>query len=628
MSVTFTRFRSLRGGRPRRVWVRRGFVVAALAVSGVAALVSVPDASAANDLSGDVIPGSPVVDFQHFEPLRLHLSNFATPDAGAAALGFPTDLVFDADGRGYLAELTGSVRLIEPNGTVAATPVIQSTDYTDLPMGRDIGMTSVALHPDFLNPGTPGYGKLYTVESGIDHLQGIANGDPAGVNRLDPDEADFAPQYKPVGIDERFKANTEHRSGVFEYTVDPLNPAQGTTAKREVLLTHQFHHAHNLGDLLFDPRAQPGDPDYGLLFVSSADSGNGTRYQYNSNNPSTLPGALPADDSVYGRILRIDPLDPTAPGVDLTNRAVFFGTDPDERDDDLIAKFSVPTGPVANPLATDNGTVTGDDLTWAYGLRNPYRIYIDPEEPTGTTTIWSSETGQKNVEGIRTITAGSDGGWGLLEGGFFYLQNSDNGSTIPTLIQGLTEPELQNVTITVANGANGSQTRQLGNPEINRIVGVDFPDFQYDHTDGVSPMGGLIYRGQRLHELRGYYLFAEYQGNEDSMLTDPDGRTIGDQAVLLAAKPGDTLGRIYALSATLNSLDVPDRILGFAELPNGEPVVFGFNLGEFGPEGVVYRIGAGDRVIPEPTTAALLALALPATALRRRRTGRGRRFTA
>ncbi len=624
MSDTLLRFRPARCAtysacRARRSDARRSLTrLRNAALISFFGLCSAP-ALAENDLSGDVISGSPVVNFQPYETFRLRLAPAATPEPGAAALGFPTDLVFDANGRGYLAELTGDVRLIHPDGTVAATPVIDGTDYTDLPRGRDIGMTSVALHPDFLTPGTPGYGKIYTVESGIDHLQGIQNGDLAGVNRLDPGVADFAPLYKPVGIDERFKANTEHRSGVFEYTVDPGNLAAGFSQRREVLLTHQFHHAHNLGDLLFDPRAQPGDDGYGLLFVSSADSGNGTRYQNNANGPagSPGPGSTLADDSVYGRILRIDPLDPNAPGVDLTDRAVFMGTDPANRNQTL-AKFSVPINGQANPFFVNDGQVTGNDLTWAYGLRNPYRIFIDPEEPTNTTTIWASETGQQNVESVRTVQAGSDGGWGMLEGGFFYLQNSDNDTATPTLIQGLSESQLQNTQITVAP-PTGVTTRSLGDPEIARILQVDFPEFQYDHTDGVSPMGGMIYRGGDMTPLQGMYLFAEYQGSSDSMLTDPDGRTIGDQAVILVADPDDPLGQVYAMSTTLDSPDVPERILGFATAPDGEALLFGFNFGPAGPEGVVYRMIRVRTVIPEPSTGVLALVTLSWIETERRR---------
>ncbi|MEM8783591.1 MAG: PQQ-dependent sugar dehydrogenase [Planctomycetota bacterium] len=570
-----------------------------------------------NDLSGDVVPGSPVVNIETFTGLTVALSPYATPAPAADPLSIVTDVVFDDLGRGYAAQLNGTVRFIDAAGTLAAAPALVSDDLTDPVNGRDLGMTAVALHPDFLRPDTPGYGKLYTVESGIGNDPAIPKGDPAGVDRLPASHADFAPTYGPTGSDIPFKANTNHYSGVFEYTLDPADPTAGFTNKREVLLTFQPHHAHNLGDLLFDPRAQPGDDDYGLLFVSSADGGNGTGYESNANGLGFMPGPNPANNSVYGRILRIDPLDPAAPGVDLTNRDVFLGTDPDDREGDPIPKFSVPTGPAANPLSRNPSRLTGDDLVWAFGLRNPYRIFIDPEEPRTSTTIWASETGQQNVESIKSITPRSDGGWGVVEGGFFYVGNSDNQNAFPTLVQGLTREQLEGLTVTVASGPSGSTTRSLTTGEIDRILQIDFPEFQYDHTDGVSPMGGLIYRGDRLDPIQGYFLFAEYQGDSASDLTDVDGRTIGDQAILLVADPADPLGRIYALSTRVGQTEVPDRILGFAEAPDGEALVYGFDFTETGVEGVIYRLDVAGRVIPEP--AGLAALGLLGLALGKRR---------
>ncbi|MEM7577742.1 MAG: hypothetical protein AAF328_09725 [Planctomycetota bacterium] len=571
-----------------------------------------PTAAFENDLSGDVIPGSPVVDIESFPGMTVALSPYATPEPFADPLNIVTDLVFDALGRGYAAQLNGTVRFLDAARSLTAAPVLVSDDLTDPVNARDLGMTAVALHPDFLTVGTPGYGKLYTIESGIGNDPNIPKGDPAGVDRLPASHADFAPAYGPTGSDIRFKANSNHYSGVFEYTLDPndlANPAAAPPTKREVLLTFQPHHAHNLGDLLFDPRSQPGDDDYGLLYVSSADGGNGTGYQNNANGLGFMPGPNPANNSVFGRILRIDPLDPTAPGVDLTNRDVFLGTDPDDREGDAIAKFSVPTGPVANPLSRNPSAVTGDDLVWAFGLRNPYRLFIDPDEPRTSTTLWASDTGQQNVEGIRTVTAGSDGGWGILEGGFFYVGNSDNKNAVPTLVQGLDRTALEALTVTVAAGQSGSATRSLTTDEIDRMLQVDFPDFQYDHTDGVSPMGGMVYRGDRLDPIAGHFLFAEYQGDSDSDLVDVDGRTIGDQAILLVANPDDPLGQIFALATRANQTPVPDRILGFAEAPDGEALVYGFNLTETGVEGVIYRLDVAGRIIPEPAALSLFVVA-------------------
>ena len=100
---------------------------------------------------------------------------------------------------------------------------------------------------------------------------------------------------------------------------------------------------------MFNPTAQPGSADYGVLYISSGDGGNGNGWELNSNAP----------DNVYGGILRIDPLVPTdalGDPVDTADRKVFYGVDPAGRVEGFsptappIAKFSVPVGLDANPF--------------------------------------------------------------------------------------------------------------------------------------------------------------------------------------------------------------------------------------------------------------------------------------
>ena len=102
---------------------------------------------------------------------------------------------------------------------------------------------------------------------------------------------------------------------------------------------------------------------------------------------------------------------------------------------------------------------------WAYGLRNPYRATID--RVTGD--LYIGDVGLRDVEEINVIpdesTGGENFGWSVEEGSV-----------------------------------------------IGELPGAIDPLFEYDHWDGASVTGGLVYRGSQIPELVGKYVFADFQG--------------------------------------------------------------------------------------------------------------------
>jgi CubicO group peptidase (beta-lactamase class C family) len=102
---------------------------------------------------------------------------------------------------------------------------------------------------------------------------------------------------------------------------------------------------------------------------------------------------------------------------------------------------------------------------WAYGLRNPWRIAFD--KVTGT--LWCADVGQDLWEEIDLITKGGNYGWNVREGVHKF-------------------------------GPNGSDPR----PELIE------PIWDYHHDVGKSITGGHVYRGTRLPQLAGCYLYADY----------------------------------------------------------------------------------------------------------------------
>jgi CubicO group peptidase (beta-lactamase class C family) len=102
---------------------------------------------------------------------------------------------------------------------------------------------------------------------------------------------------------------------------------------------------------------------------------------------------------------------------------------------------------------------------YAYGLRNPWRIAFDKQ----TGMLWCADVGQDLWEEIDLIRKGGNYGWNIREGVHKF-------------------------------GPNGSDPR----PELIE------PIWEYHHSIGKSITGGHVYRGKKLPQLDGCYIFADY----------------------------------------------------------------------------------------------------------------------
>src|SRR5690606_5628378 len=101
------------------------------------------------------------------------------------------------------------------------------------------------------------------------------------------------PDFRPKGGD-----NT-HDTVLLEWTAqNPANPTYDGGPPREILRLEQPFGNHNAGHLSFNPTAEPGDPDYGLLYIGVADGGSG-------GDPLDMAQDL---SSAFGKVFRIDPL--------------------------------------------------------------------------------------------------------------------------------------------------------------------------------------------------------------------------------------------------------------------------------------------------------------------------------
>ena len=253
--------------------------------------------------------------------IRVGFVEFASiPDVGGESARMM--LLVDEPGtrRMFVNEMRGPLFTVSYDGRTV-------TQYLDInagnwgvgvqSSGRERGFQSFAIHPQFSQPGTPGFGKLYTW--------------------ADTSDTAPAPDFAPGGGD-----NT-HATVLLEWTAG--NPAAATYdggPPRELLRLEQPFRNHNAGHMSFNPLAAPGGADFGLLYVGVADGGSGGDPLGVGQNLS-LP---------YGKILHLDPL-----GSDSAN-----------------GKYGIPAD---NPFASDADAGTLGEI-YAYGVRNPQRFGWDP----------------------------------------------------------------------------------------------------------------------------------------------------------------------------------------------------------------------------------------------------------
>lgn len=173
--------------------------------------------------------------------------------------------------------------------------------------------------------------------------------------------------------------------------------------------------------------------------------------------------------------------------------------------------------PADNPFV---GDPAGLDEIFAYGFRNPFRMSYD----RANNRILVADVGQNQIEEINVLKKGGNYGWRIKEGSFFFNQ---------------------------ATGAIASEISFEPTPP-----GLIEPIAQYDHSEGSAIVGGFIYQGSLLPEIRGDYLFGDF----GTSFGAPSGR-------LFAMAPN---GAISSLALGLNARDPGGWVKGFGQDASGE----------------------------------------------------------
>ena len=292
---------------------------------------------------------------------------------------------------------------------------------------------------------------------------------------------DFHPGYATNGFfyvfytgDDSTAAGTGRHDVLSRFSTNPSDPNDGLTDS-EVKLIRQRDEApnHNGGDLHFGAD--------GYLYVSLGDEGGGDD---SGNNSQRIT------NDFFSGILRLD--------VDQR---------PGSLNPNLHAGVAAPANyaiPPDNPfvhtsLGGDwNGIFNGATLTnnlqlvrtefWAVGLRNPWRFSFDPV----TGWLYCGDVGQNQREEIDLIVRRGNYGWAYLEG-------------------------------IVA----GPKTPPPGFTSINPLL-------DYGHSEGISIIGGVVYRGQRITPLHGAYVFADYGSSGQIWMTRYNGTNATAKQFLLS----------------------------------------------------------------------------------------------
>lgn len=200
----------------------------------------------------------------------------------------------------------------------------------------------------------------------------------------------------------------------------------------------------------------------GLLFVAVADGGQGNDY-----GPGHTEKIGNAQDptKILGKILRIDPLGKS--GGKSAN-----------------GNYSIPAD---NPFASGGGAPE----IYATGQRNPFRMCYDAP----TSRLITGDIGQEHIEEINIIQKGGNYGWNIKEGSLYFDYKS---------------PKAMNI---------------FKNTERTDLPKMIEPVAQYDHRDGVSIIGGFVYRGKAIPALQGLYVLGDWQRQTpDKKKGTPDGR--------------------------------------------------------------------------------------------------------
>ncbi|MEV3978275.1 LamG-like jellyroll fold domain-containing protein [Nonomuraea sp. NPDC049758] len=298
----------------------------------------------------------------------------------------PTNIEFASDGRVFVAEKSGLIKVFD--SLTDTTPTIYADLRTQVHNFWDRGLLGLALHPDF--PADPRIYVLYSYDAV-----------PGG----------SAPRWGAAGVSADPCPTPPGATGdgcLITGRLSVLAPSGGSVAETPLITGWcQQHPSHSVGDLAFGPD--------GMLYASGGDGASFNFADYGQDNvtSSDVTPDNPCGDPPSPVGTALSP--PAAEGGALRSQDLRTGGDPAGLNGSII-RVDPDTGAAApgNPNAGSSDPNAARII--AYGQRNPFRITVRP----GTNEIWAGEVGWNTYEEINRIASPtgpvSNFGWPCYEG--------------------------------------------------------------------------------------------------------------------------------------------------------------------------------------------------------------------
>jgi glucose/arabinose dehydrogenase len=300
-----------------------------------------------------------------------------------SGLNQPTAIRFSPDGRVFIAEKSGRIKVFD--GLTDTTPTLFADLNVNVYNYWDRGLLGLALDPNF--PASPYVYVMYTHDAPIG---GTAPkwGTPGVLSDPCP---------TPPG------PNTD--GCIASGRISRLQASGNTMTGQEKVLVEDYCQQYpslSVGSLVFGAD--------GALYASG---GTASGFTFNDWGQAGSP-LNPCGDPPGGVGATLTP--PTAEGGSLRAQDIRTTGDPMSLDGTVIRiDPSTGTGLPDNPLAGNSDPNARRMI--AYGLRNPFRMTLRP----GTSELWLGDVGTGNYEELNRITNPTDGtvenfGWPCYEG--------------------------------------------------------------------------------------------------------------------------------------------------------------------------------------------------------------------
>jgi glucose/arabinose dehydrogenase len=218
-----------------------------------------------------------------------------------------------------------------------------------------------------------------------------------------------------------------------------------------------------------------------------------------------------------------------------------------------ILRIDVNAVPYAIPGDNPFVGTTHKAETWAYGMRNPYRMSFDML----TGELYSMDAGQNRYEEINRVMRGGNYGWNVKEG-----------------------RECFNAADALAEVTSCPSVDNLGQPLIDPVIQLN----NWLNPEGgiaTTIIGGNVYRGEELRSFKGKYIFGIFSHTP----------TTADGQLFWADPSSDDDWSYHPLNIYQHPGDIGYYLKGFGQDLSGEMyITVSSVLGPSGNTGKVYML--------------------------------------